>query len=117
MPLKREAQHDFGEAFEFTNEDIRKSAEEWFRILKVQPEFTAASWDSTCETIAHNLRNDGVKTDSIAGESQESTTVIYNTAVDGIGDPVPLGTQLAVKRVLQHLTTGWITSCGCLHLA
>ena len=117
MPLKRKAQHDFDEAFEFTNEDTRKSAEDWFRLLKLQPEFTAASWDSTCETIAHNLGNDGVKTDSIAGGSEELITLIYNTAVYGVGDPVPLGTQLAVKRVLQHLLTGRDPSSGCLHPA
>ena len=117
MHLKRKAQHDFDEAFEFTNEDTRKSAEDWFRLLKLQPEFTAASWDSTCETIAHNLGNDGVKTDSIAGGSEELITLIYNTAVYGVGDPVPLGTQLAVKRVLQHLLTGRDTSSGCPHPA
>lgn len=111
MPLKRKAQHEFGEAFEFTNEATQSAAEEWFQILRLQPELSAASWESTCETLAFNLGQEGLTKHSLAGGTQETATLIYNTAVFGI-EPIPLGTQLAMKRVLQHLMTGWGTSCG-----
>ena len=54
MPSKRKAQHEFDEAFVFNNDATHTAALEWFGILKLQPELSAADWASTCEKLALN---------------------------------------------------------------
>ena len=49
----------------------------------------------------------GVTKDSLAGGTEDTAKLIYTTALTGISEPIPLGIQLAMGRVLKHLRTGW----------
>ena len=106
MPPKRKLQHEFDESYEFKHDAAYSTAVEWFNILKLQPELTAADWDATCEQIAFNLGQEGVTKDSLAGGIEGTADMIYDAAVYDIEQPAPLGLQIALKRVLHHLRTG-----------
>ncbi len=105
LPLKRKAQHEFGEGFEFCNEATKSAAQEWFNFLKVQPELSAADWEATCEKLAFNLGQEGLTKKSLASGTEEDVKVIYDTAVYDM-ENTTLGTQLALMRVLNNLRTG-----------
>jgi hypothetical protein len=105
MPPKRKRQHDFDESYEFKNDATYSAAVEWFTILKLQPELAAADWDAICENMAFNLGQESVTKDSLAGGTGETADLIYDTALYDI-EEVPLGTKLALKRVLLDLRTG-----------
>ena len=116
MP-KRKAQHEFDEAYVFTNNATQSAAGDWYRIIKCQPELNAIDWDSTCEQIAFTLGQQGLTKDSLAGESEDTAKFVYDTALCDIEDPT-VGTQIALRRVMKHLRSGRRTllrRAQCLH--
>ena len=105
MPSKRKAQHEFDGSFDFRNDATQSAAEEWYSILRLQPELSAPDWEATCEQLAFNLGQEGLTKNSLAGGTDETAKIIYDTALYDIENPT-LGTQIALKRVLQNLRTG-----------
>jgi hypothetical protein len=87
MPSKRKAQHEFDD------------------LLRLQLELSAPDWEATCEKLAFNLGQESLTKNSLAGGTDETAKIIYDTALYDIETPT-LATQIALKRVLQNLRTG-----------
>ena len=111
MPSERKAQHKLGEAFKFHNDATQSAAEEWFNVLRLQPELSTIDREPTPGKIVFNLGQEGLTKNSLARGTEENANLIYGTAMYDI-KPAMLGTQIAQKRVLQHLRTGWYLICS-----